>query len=131
MINAFHHLPPAAARAVLADAVAARRPIAIYEVVSRSPVHLVAMCASPLSFALTLPLQRPLRPWNWLFTWVLPVLPAFVLWDGLVSWLRIYEPDELAELVRDLGGDDWIWDLGRFPLGRGPGSGVYLEGRPR
>ena len=86
MINAFHHLPPAAARAVLADAVAARRPIAIYEVVSRSPVHLVAMCASPLSFALTLPLQRPLRPWNWLFTYALPVLPAFVQWDGIVSW---------------------------------------------
>jgi hypothetical protein len=130
MINAFHHLPPEAARRVLQDAVDAGRPLAVIEVVSRSPAMLVAVLAAPLTFALTLPLQRPFRPANVFWTFVVPVLPAFVLWDGVVSWARIYHPDELVELIRALRGTDgWTFELGSFPLG-GPARGVYLEASP-
>lgn len=131
MINAFHHLPPDLARAVLQSAVDNGRPIAIIEVISRSPVQLLGLMFAPLSFALTLPLQRPVRPGNLLFTYVFPVLPAFVIWDGIVSWLRIYDPDELEGLVRSLrGAEDWTWEVGSFKLGATPAWGVYLEGSP-
>lgn len=130
MINAFHHLPDDAARAMLQDAVDAGRPVAVIEVVSRSPLQLLAVLTAPLTFALTLPLQRPFRPVVWLLTYVVPVVPAFVLWDGVVSWARIRHPDELAALVAGLhGADGWTFELGSFPLG-GPARGVVLEGRP-
>lgn len=131
MVNAFHHLPPEAARAVLQDAVRAGRPIAIYEVVSRSPLHLLGLLFAPLAFLLTFPLQRPFRPMNLLFTYVLPVLPLFVLFDGIVSWLRIHDAEELQELVSGLeGADGWRWHIGSFPLGSAPVHGVFLEGIP-
>lgn len=131
MINAFHHLPPEAAQAVLQNAVDGKKPITIIEVVSRGPVAFVGMLLAPLNFALTLPLQRPVRPMNFVFTYLLPVLPAFVLWDGVVSWLRIYDPDELEAMVRKLHGTEgWTFEIGSFQLGNAPAWGVYLEAMP-
>jgi hypothetical protein len=61
---------------------------------------------------------------------VLPVIPAFVVWDGVVSWLRIYHPEELTGLIDGLrGADGWTFTVGTFPLG-GPARGVFLEWIP-
>jgi hypothetical protein len=131
MFNAFHHLRPATARAVLADAVKQGRPIAIFEVVSREPVTLIAMLLVPLNFIFSLPFLRPFR-WSWLFfTFVIPVLPAFVLWDGVVSWLRIYSEPELRELADSIETPPgWVWDIGKIKLGKTPAHATYLVGRP-
>jgi hypothetical protein len=131
MTNALHHFQPAAARAVLADAVRQGQPIAIFEVVSREPVSLIGMLLSPLNFTLSLPFLRPFR-WSWpLFTFIVPVLPAFVLWDGLVSWLRIYSEPELRELADSIETPPgWQWDIGKIRLGKAPAHATYLVGRP-
>lgn len=129
--NAFHHFPPALARRVLADAVAQRRPIAVFEVVGRELPMLLGLLATPLTVTLTMPWWRPFR-WAWiLWTWLVPVMQAFVLWDGLVSWLRIYSVDELRALVADLDAPDWEWDIGTIKLGNAPMHGTYLVGYPR
>jgi hypothetical protein len=95
LFNAFHHFRPELARRILADAVAARRPIAVFEVVSRRLLPLVGLLLSPLNVLVLMPFVRP-RRWSWLFfTYVVPVIPLFVLWDGVVSWLRIYSEPEL------------------------------------
>lgn len=134
IFNAFHHFPPAAARAVLAAAFHARRPIGVFEVVSRQAPMLLGILLTPLTVTLSMPFWRPFR-WPWLvLTWVLPVMQLFVLWDGLVSWLRIYEVDELRELIEGLEAPDWVWEVGTVPLGKlgkGPLRGVYLVGHPR
>lgn len=131
MFNAFHHLRPAVARAVLADAVKQEQPIAIFEVVSREPVSLIGMLLVPINFIVSLPFLRPFR-WSWLFfTFVVPVLPAFVLWDGLVSWLRIYSEPELRELTDSIETPPgWHWDIGKIRLGKAPAHATYLVGRP-
>ena len=131
MVNAFHHLPPDAARAVLQSAVDGGQPITVIEVISREPLQLLGLLFSPLTFAVLFPWVRPFRPLNLLFTYLIPVLPAFVLWDGVVSWLRIYDPEELAALVSSLrGADGWTWEIGSFRLGATPAWGVFLEGLP-
>lgn len=128
--NAFHHLPPPLAKGVLADAQRARQPIAIFEVVSREPAMLVALCLTPLLVTLTVPFWRPFR-WPWLvFTWVLPLMQPFVLWDGLVSWLRIYSVPELQALVADLAEPGWTWEIGTLPLPGAPANATYLLGYP-
>ncbi len=131
MFNAFHHLPPDAARKVLADAVEARQPIAIVEVVGRHPALLLSMLIAPLLVALTVPFLRPLR-WAWLpLTYLVPVLPLFVAWDGFVSCLRVYSPAELEELTRSLGaGSSYRWDIGRIALGPPGVHASYLVGTP-
>lgn len=131
VFNAFHHLPPDLARKVLADAVAARQPIAVFEVVSRELPMLLGLLMSPLSVTLTMPLWRPFR-WQWLlWTWVFPIMQPFVLWDGIVSWLRIYSVEELRELVKGIDAPGWEWEIGMIKLGDAPLHGTYLTGRPK
>lgn len=130
LFNCFHHFRPDAARRILADAVAARRPIAVMEVVGREPFMLFAMLLSPLMTLLMMPFVRPLRP-SWLFfTYVVPLVPLLVIFDGLVSCLRIYSPPELRELVDGLGGDDWVWEIDQPRLGSAPAHATVLVGRP-
>lgn len=130
IFNAFHHFRPEAARAILADAAAARQPIAVFEVVSREPLMLLAMLLTPITVTLTLPLWRPFN-WKWIpLTWILPLMQLFVLWDGLVSWLRIYSVPELRELVADLQVPGWQWEVGTLKLGDAPAHATWLVGRP-
>lgn len=130
VFNAFHHFPPDVARRILADAVAKRQPIGVFEIVSREPLMLLALLASPLVVTLSVPFWRPFR-WPWLlWTWVVPAMQPFVLWDGLVSWLRVYGVDELRELVAGLDAPDWEWDIGTLRLGDAPANATYLIGRP-
>ncbi len=130
IFNAFHHFRPDTARRILADAARARRPIGVFEVVSREPLPLIGMLTAPLMVMLTMPLWRPFR-WQWiLWTWLVPVMPLFVVWDGVVSWLRIYGEDELRELVAGIDAPGWTWDIGRIRLGNAPAHATYLIGRP-
>ncbi|MDP2314402.1 MAG: class I SAM-dependent methyltransferase [Pseudomonadota bacterium] len=130
IFNAFHHFRPDAARRILADAAAARRPIGVFEVVSREALPLFAMLTAPLVVMLTMPFWRPFR-WQWiLWTWLVPVMPLFVLWDGIVSWLRVYDEDELRALVAGIDAPDYAWEIGRIKLGDAPAHATWLIGRP-
>jgi len=133
LFNALHHFLPAAAHRILADAAAAGRPIAIFEVVAREPISLLGILLAPLMFALSLPFLRPFH-WLWIpLTYGVPVLPLFVLWDGLVSWLRIYSCAELHALVDSLEPQHrnaYRWEIGRIRLGATPAKGIYLIGIP-
>ncbi len=131
VFNAFHHFPPDAARKILADAVAQRRPIGVFEVVSREVPMLLGLLLTPLTVTLSMPLWRPFRWWWPLFTWIVPVMQPFVLWDGIVSWLRIYGVDELEALVAGIDAPDWVWDVGTVKLGSAPLHGTYLVGYPK
>jgi len=130
MWNAFHHFPPERAREILASAVRARRPIAVFEFLTREPLQLVGLCISPFVALLTAPLWRPFRMANVFFSWLVPVIPLVVFWDGIVSWLRIYDEDELRELVTPLA-DVYEWEIGRIRLGGPPAHAGYLLGAPR
>ncbi|GDX81775.1 hypothetical protein LBMAG42_35860 [Deltaproteobacteria bacterium] len=131
IFNAFHHFPPDLARRILADAVAKRQPIAVFEAVSREPLMLLALLFSPLSVTLTMPLWRPFR-WPWvLFTWIFPLMQPFVLWDGVVSWLRIYSVEELRELVATIDAPDWEWEIGTLKHDGPPVHATYLIGKPK
>jgi hypothetical protein len=131
IFNAFHHFPPALAKQILADAVRQRQPIGVFEVVSRELPMLLGLLITPISVTLSMPFWRPFR-WPWLLlTWVIPVMQAFILWDGLVSWLRIYSVEELRALVADLDAPDWEWDIGTIQLGKAPLHGTYLVGYPK
>jgi hypothetical protein len=77
------------------------------------------------------PVVRPFR-WSRLFwTYLAPVIPAAVLFDGVVSCLRIYTPDEMLAMGRELGGAEYEWESGvEYPAGS-PVPIPYLIGVPR
>ncbi|MEI9940588.1 MAG: class I SAM-dependent methyltransferase [Pseudomonadota bacterium] len=129
--NAFHHLPPSLARKCLADAVTQGRGIALVEMVDRSAVSLFGVTVGTSAVLAVTPFIQPVRVSRLLLTYLLPVVPLCTWWDGMVSCLRAYRPEELTRLVASLPGNDYVWDIGRLPVAYAPVSLVYLIGRPR
>lgn len=130
LANGFHHFRPEEARTLLADAVARRRPIAIIEGMERASGALVSALLSPLNVLLLTPFIRPLSWRSLLWTYVVPLVPLFTLWDAVVSCLRVYSPDELRALVAGLPSNDYVWDIGRLPIPATPMGVTYLIGHP-
>jgi hypothetical protein len=134
MFTALHHFAPEQARLVLADAVLKRAPIAVFEPLERTVrmVTLLGVASFLRGFTHT-PRVGRMTASRFLFTYVLPIAPAIFAWDGMVSALRTYTPDELYALATSVGGGDtYQWEAGRFDI-QGPYGAmptIYLIGRP-
>jgi len=128
MFDGLHHFAPDEARAVLADACRNHAPILVADATNRRLVVVLAsLVLVPLFVLLVTPFVRPLSGWRLLFTYVVPVLPLLITWDGVVSCLRTYTPDELRALTARLDG--FSWETGEL---RTRGAIVtYLIGEPR
>jgi hypothetical protein len=134
LFNSFHHFRPRQAQAILTDACRHGQPIGIFEITQRTFWKtLLAFPASFLSCYLLIFRMRPRRPAWWLLTWLVPVIPLMIGWDGLVSHLRSYTRSELLHMTAECNGGNgaaWQWDTGRL---RAPRAGVvvnYLIGTP-
>jgi len=130
IFSGLHHFPPAAARAVLADAVKCRQGIGVFEGTQRSVVGVLLMLLTPLMVLLSTPFIRPFRWSRLLLTYVIPVVPLVVLFDGIVSSLRTYTPAELRELTAGLTDGGYEWDIGEARAERAPIPVTYLIGWP-
>lgn len=107
LFTALHHFPPGTARAILADAAHHGCGIGVFEITRRTPLDLAGMLFLPLIALLVTPFIRPFR-WDRLFwTYLVPVVPLAVWFEGTVSCLRSYTPDELRDLVAGLDGYQW------------------------
>jgi hypothetical protein len=125
MFDGLHHLRPADARAVLADAHRARQPIVIGEAMSRRLPMLLSTLLIPLFVLLLTPRARP-TALTLVLTYLVPILPLVIAWDGFVSCLRTYTPRELEALTAGLDG--YRWEAGRAHH-RGA-TITYLVGAP-
>lgn len=130
LFSSFHHLKPEVARAVLQNAVDSKAGIAIFESTQRHPLILLYMLITPLLvFALT-PFIRPFL-WRRLFwTYLIPVIPFVVLFDGVVSCLRTYTVDELHEMIQGVDAPGYKWEIGLERIGFLPVGVTYLIGVP-
>jgi hypothetical protein len=131
IINAFHHFRPDDAQRILASAVAERQPIAVVEVVRRSPWTALAILGTPFHVFLIVPFFRPFR-WPWLpLTYLLPVIPLTIFWDAMFSCLRAYSREELTAMARSADpNDSYDWQV-EEPRLTGPIRGISLVGIPR
>lgn len=131
IFNGFHHFKPELGRAILADAVKRRAGIGIFEAVERTPLSILQILPATLAVLLLTPFIRPFRWSRLLLTYVVPAIPALVLFDGTVSCLRVYSPEELRALVEELGDTGYDWDIGQVKSRSGPGRLTYLIGVPK
>jgi hypothetical protein len=127
IFSSFHHFPDDIARGVLGDAVRCGDGFAMAEVTSRTPRAFATMFLMPVLAWLLAPRMRPFR-WSRLFlTYLLPLIPLVVLWDGLVSCCRTRTPQELLALTAGFPEYDWKAGYARG----GWLAPVYLIGRPK
>jgi len=122
-----HHFKPADAKAILQNAINTNSPIAIVEAQERSVPSILAMLFSPITLLLVTPFIRPFKIGRLLFTYLIPIVPLFVLWDGVVSSLRTYSVKEMQALVAQLDDtDSYDWEIKKVKSG--PGVLLYLLG---
>ena len=127
MFLSFHHFKAVDAKKILQNAVDDKSPIAVFEGQERSIPSIIAMLFSPLSVLLTTPFIKPFKLGRIIFTYLIPIVPVFVLWDGIVSCLRTYSLNEMRTLVNGLeGGETYDWEIGKVKSG--PGVVLYLLG---
>ncbi len=129
LFEGLHHFPPEQARAVLADAAARGVPFAAFELTQRSLPYLLVqlLLIVPLVWGFTL-LIRPVHWWRLVLTYLVPILPLLILWDGVVSSLRTYAPEDLDKLTAGLDANGYRWSSG---VHRAKGMAItYLIGQP-
>lgn len=122
-----HHFKPNDAVQILQNAVDSQGCIAVFEAQERSIPSIFAMLFSPISVLFTTPFIRPFKWGRLLFTYLIPIVPLFVLWDGVVSSFRTYSVEEMKALVNQVDNkDSFTWEINRIKSG--PGVILYLLG---
>jgi hypothetical protein len=129
MFTSFHHFSPEDARAILQNAVDAGESIGIFEATKRAPSTIGLIFAGILLMFLHTPRIRPFRWSRLLWTYLIPVIPLVLLFDGVVSCLRTYRPQELREIVEKLTSCQYHWEIGELATGKMPVT--YLIGHPK
>lgn len=128
MFLSFHHLKPKSAKQVLQNAVDSGEPIGIFELQDRTIASLLMMfIGAPINAIITAPFIRPFKLSRIFFTFLIPILPFIIWFDGVVSNLRTYNEKELKALTEELkNGDGYNWEIGKKK--NGPGFLLYLIG---
>jgi hypothetical protein len=129
MFTSFHHFSPAGARAILEDAVNAGEGIGVFEITRRAPLTIGLMFAWVLMLVVCTPCIRPFRWSRLLWTYLVPIIPLVLMFDGVVSCLRTYRTQELREIVEKLKAGGYRWEIGELSTGKVPIT--YLIGYSR
>jgi hypothetical protein len=131
MFTSFHHFSPEQARAILQNAVDAGEGIGIFEITRRAPAAMGLMFTWVLFLLLGTPWVRPFRWSRLLWTYLVPIIPLALMFDGVVSCLRTYRPSELQDIVRKLNNSQYRWDIGEHAGRYGEPRITYLIGYPQ
>lgn len=130
LFSSFHHFKPAEAQAIIRDAVESRSGIGIFEGTQRQPTAIMAMLLIPLVVWVLTPKIRPFRWSRLLWTYLIPLVPFVVFFDGLVSCLRTYTVAELKEFTDEFSESDYQWEIGEAKAKNSLVPVTYLTGYP-
>lgn len=131
LICSLHHMKPDAAFNILQNAFNDRQPIFVYEISDNSFPRWSWWMVIPINIIAVFFITPLVRPFSWVqlvFTYIIPVLPIFIAWDGAVSNARTYTLEDLEKLLE---GKSWVqyqWEKGLME-GKG-GRKIYLMGIP-
>jgi hypothetical protein len=125
-----HHFRPDDAQQIFQNAVDAQSPIAIFEAQKRSVGDFIKFFFSPINVLFLTPFIKPFSIGRIVFTYLIPLVPIFTWWDGLVSVLRTYSDKELNEIIAKLdNSDSFEWEVS-FKK-NGPIKIYYVLGIPK
>lgn len=130
MVCSFHHMTKENAKAILKDAFDNKQSILIFEISDNSSPKALWWIGIPFNILMVLlltPFVRPFSIQQFVFTYLIPILPLAIAWDGAVSNARTYSQKDLDILTSDLQSDDYVWEKG---IVKGKGNKLWLVGRP-
>ena len=110
MFLSIHHFKPESVKRIFENAVNSGSSIAIFEAQRRDIEHIIRFALSPIAVFLLTPFIRPFSIPRLIFTYLIPLIPFVVFWDGVVSVLRTYTNQELEEIAKTVDIDnEFLW----------------------
>lgn len=130
MFTALHHFDRDQVRTILQSAQRDRVGFAAFEATRRSVPGLLVTLFIPLLVLVFMPRVTPRRFLPLLFTYLPPLLPLLIWWDGLASTLRSYSLDELRTVIDGIREPGYAWEVSDVAASRGPIPLLQVTGRP-
>ncbi|PQE27614.1 Haloacid dehalogenase protein [Rutstroemia sp. NJR-2017a BBW] len=103
---AFHHFPDALAAEILRNTMDTADGFAIFELQERTISSLITMFGMGILMMIITPFYFWRSPGHLFFTYVIPVIPFVLVFDGLISSLRTRNAKEVEALMKRAGGKD-------------------------
>ncbi len=111
-----HHFRRAQCIQIFSNAIDDGAPILIVEGQQRNIPSLIGMLLSPINVLLMTPFIRPFRWDRLLFTYIIPILPLLVMWDGIISVFRTYTESELMKMAAETDrSNQFKWTFEKMP----------------
>ena len=131
IFSGFHHFGEEKAKEILKNAMQEGEGIAIFDGGNRSfwMIFLIII-AHPVLLFLCTPFFKPFKLSRLVFTYLIPVIPFCAVWDGIISILRLYSPDEMLQLAYAVDNSQYTWVSGKVRNKFGM-SIAYLVGNPK
>ncbi|CAI0641235.1 unnamed protein product [Colletotrichum noveboracense] len=110
---AFHHFDDPLAKAILKNTLETSDGFAIFELQGRDLYSIIL----PAILGIGVFLLAPLHAWKLgslnalIFTYLVPILPFVLVFDGYISALRTRTPDEVEALMRSCGARMEGWEV--------------------
>ncbi|HEX2905369.1 MAG TPA: hypothetical protein VHO69_00805 [Phototrophicaceae bacterium] len=134
LFEGFHHFKPEQAQAILQDAAEHKMAIGIFEAGLKPPLSIPLLLLMPfltlLGYWVITPGIRPRSLARIFWTYLVPIVPLVTIWDGIVSFLRVYSPPALKVLADQIQVDGYVWEMGQVSAGTPLFAYIYLIGYP-
>ncbi len=133
IFGSFHHFRPEKAVAILQDAVECREGVGVFEMTVRNWFSIIYIIfLGPIAVYFFVPFIKPFRWLSLVITYLIPIIPFVFVFDGIVSCLRSYSPEELQMIVKKVRGNElYSWEIGKKRCRRFSGWITYLIGYPK
>ncbi len=130
MFSAVHHFKPEQIKAMLQDAVDNNAAIGLFDGGDKNLISILGVLLfHPIAFLVGTPFFKPFKLSRLFFTYILPLIPLYTMWDGFVSVLRFYQPHELLEIAKSTNAKHYTWQHGKTRSKFGLHA-TYLIGYP-
>jgi hypothetical protein len=130
MFTGLHHFDETEVTAVLRAAQDARVPFLAAEATHRSFRGLAVSLLIPLLVVLLMPQVRPRRLLPLLLTYLPPLLPILIWWDGFASTLKTYRVEELRALTEAITEPGYAWRVDEITVRGAPIPVTVIVGVP-
>ncbi len=122
IFSGIHHFDPAGVQKILSNATKAGEGIAIFDGGDKNVwMVLLILVIHPLAVLVLTPFIAPFRWSRIFFTYLVPLIPAGAVWDGIISIRNLYNSDQLMNFAAKVDFQNYIWKWGkvrnRFGLG--------------
>jgi len=132
MFSAIHHFEQEEVALILRNNLKGKNAIGIFDSGDKHIGTIAGILLfHPILFFLCTLIIRPFKLNRIIFTYLIPIIPIYTIWDGVVSILRLYGPDELMEIAKHEDKTslyDWTAGKNKNKIGL---SVTYLIGSPK